>query len=418
MGMDRVLEKKKWTVRKILNISAIGLFVLFLLYLLVFRDKSSRLYVDAAQITIATVEAEKFQEFIPVDGVVYPKNTVYIDAVQGGIVERVYVEDGEWLMKGDTILKLSNANMELSLMEQETRIYEAINNLQNTLIGLDQTKFIRQKEIVQLQYEIDQAQRDFGRKKELYGEAVISDKEYEDAEREYNFSIKQLHISLELKKLDSISAIRRSRQIGMTIDRMQNNLDLLRENLEHLYVRAPIEGQLSSFSAEIGETKSAGEHLGQIDLRDGFKLQANIDERYISRVHIGQKAEVDFAGSTYHLAIDKIYTDVTNGFFQVDLFFEGEEPELIKRGQTLQVRLKFSSPTDAIVIKRGGFIQETGGNWVYILDASGTFAIKRPIRIGRQNTQYYEVKEGLQPGERVIISSYETFGGKQKLVFK
>ncbi|OQX80965.1 MAG: hypothetical protein B6D61_01235 [Bacteroidetes bacterium 4484_249] len=418
MGMDKVIEKKKWTTKKILNIAGISIFVIFILYLLFFRDKRSKLYVDKSQITIATVLTDKFQEFIPVDGVVFPRNTIYIDAVQGGFVEKVYVEDGAILKKGDTILKLSNANMELGLMEQETRIFEAINNLQNTKISLEQNKFYRQKEIVDLEYQIDQARRDFNRKEKLYNDSVISVKEYEDAKRENDFTLKQLDISLKLKKLDSISAANRSRQINITMNRMQDNLDMLRANLENLYIKAPTDGQLSSFSVEIGETKSSGEHLGQIDMKDGFKLKANIDERYISRVYIGQEAEFDFAGKTYLLSIKKIYTDVTNGSFQVDLFFEGEEPAQIKRGQTLQMRLKFSSATDAVIVKRGGFFQETGGNWIYIVDVSGEFATKRKIRIGRQNTNFYEVMEGLEPGEQVIISSYDAFGGKDKLVFK
>jgi len=418
MGMDKAIEKKKWTTKKILNIAGISIFVLFILYLLFFRDKRSKLYVDKSQITIASVLADKFQEFIPVDGVVFPRNTIYIDAVQGGFVEKVYVEDGALLNKGDTIMKLANANMELSLMEQETRIFEAINNLQNTKIGLEQNKFYRQSEIVEMQYQIDQTKRDFERKEQLYKEEVISDKEFEDAEREYQFTVKQLHISIELKKLDSISAANRSIQIGMTMERMEKNLDMLRENLENLYIKSPTAGQLSSFSVEIGETKSAGEHLGQIDMLDGFKLKANIDERYISRVYIGQLAEFDFAGKTYYLAIGKIYTNVTNGSFQVDLYFEGEQPDQIKRGQTVQLRLSFSSATEAIIVKRGGFFQETGGNWIYFVDPTGTFATKRKIRIGRQNTNYYEVMEGLEPGEQVIISSYDSFGSKEKLVFK
>ncbi len=418
MGMDKAIEKKKWTTKKILNIAGISIFLIFILYLLFFRDKRSKLYVDKTQITISSVQADKFQEFIPIDGVVLPKNTIYIDAVQGGFVEKIYVEDGAQLKKGDTILKLSNTNMELGQMETETRIYEAINNLENTKIGLEQNKFIRQSEIVDLQYTIDKSRLDFERKKQLYAEGVYSKKEFEDAQRDYDFTVKQMKISLELKKLDSISAVSRSKNIDATIIRMHNNLGLLKTTIENLYIKAPIEGQLSSFSAEIGETKAAGEHLGTIDLAEGFKLRANIDERYVSRVYIGQVAEFDFAGKTYNLAISKIYTDVTNGSFQVDLFFEGEEPGQIKRGQTLQIRLSFSSPTDAIIVKRGGFFQETGGNWIYIVDGSGEFATKRKIKIGRQNTNFYEVMEGLEPGEQVIISSYDSFGGKEKLVFK
>lgn len=367
---------------------------------------------------MATVLADKFQEFIPVDGVVYPRNTIYIDAVQGGIVEKVFVEDGAFLEVGDTILKLANANMELSFMEQETRIYEAINNLQNTKIGLEQNKYIRQKEIVQLQYEIDKTNRDFERKQQLFDELVISMKDFEDAKRDYEYTVKQLNISINLKKLDSVSSVARSRQINATMDRMGNNLKLLRTNLENLYIKSPTNGQLSSYSAEIGETKSAGEHLGQIDLHDGYLLRANIDERYISRAYIGQEAEFDFAGKTYSLEIGKIYTDVTNGSFQVDLYFTADEPDQIKRGQTLQLRLKFSSSSDAVIVKRGGFFQETGGNWIYVLDNSGDFAYKRKIKIGRQNTSFYEVLEGIEPGEKVIVSSYDNFGGKDKLVFK
>jgi HlyD family secretion protein len=418
MGMDRIIEKKKWTTSLILKIIGITVFLLFIVYLLFIRDRQSKLYIDRTQITVATVMEDKFQEFIPVDGVVFPKTTFFIDAVQGGIVEKIYVEDGAILKAGDTIMKLSNANLELSLMEQETRIFEAINNLQNTMIGLEQNKFHRQKEIVGIQYQIDQAQRDFARKKSLFQDEVISTKEYEDAEREHIFSLKQLEISLELKKLDSVSTVARSRQIETTISRMQENLDMLRLNLENLFVKAPAAGKLSSFNNEIGQTKLAGEQLGQIDMMDGFKLKANIDERYISRVYIGQEAAFDFAGQTYNLSIGKIYTDVAGGSFQVDLFFEEEEPAQIKRGQTLQLRLAFSSAADAVIVKRGGFFQTTGGNWIYVVDPSNDFAVKRTIRIGRQNTQFYEVLEGVEPGENVIISSYDAFGTKEKLVFK
>jgi len=416
--MDRAIEKKFWTTRKILNISAIAVFLVFLIYLLFIRDRRSKLYVNLSQITMTEVLKDKFQEFIPVDGIVYPKNTIYIDAVQGGIVERVFVEDGELLKDGDTILKLSNPNMELSFMEQETRIYEAINNLQNTKINLERNKFARQKEIVQLQYEIDQTNKDFTRKKQLFDQKVISDVEFEDASRDYGFTMKQHRISLDLKKLDSVAALTRTFQINNTISRMETNLDMLQLNLENLYIKAPAEGKLSSFSAEIGETKSPGERLGQIDKRDGYKLKARIDERYISRVYIDQPAEFDFPDKTYELEIKKIYSDVTNGSFEVDLLFTNEEPLHIKRGQTIQLKLKFSSPSDAIIVKRGGFFQTTGGNWIYVVDESGDAAFKRDIRIGRQNTGYYEVLEGLVPGEKVIVSSYDSFGNKDKLVFR
>jgi HlyD family secretion protein len=416
--MDRIIEKKRWTLRKILQIAGIAFFIFFLLYLLAFRDRSSRLNIEKAQITIAVVTEDKFQEFIPVDGIVQPKTTIYIDATLGGTVEKKYLEDGASVRKGDTILKLSNANMQLSYMDQETRMYDAINNLSNSRISLEQNKFLRQKEITSLLYEIDRVEKEFERAQQLYTDGVYTLKQFEDARRDYDFSKRQLTISLELQRLDSISTEDQKRQIAASIERMKTNLALLRNNMDKLLVRAPADGILSSFNVEIGETRNPGERLGQIDIMDGYKMRANIDERYVSRVVIGQEAEMDFNGKTFDLFVSKIYTGVTGGAFQVDMLFAGEVPENIKRGQTIQMRLKFSTATEALILKRGGFFQQTGGNWVYVVDPSEDVAIKRNIRLGRQNTKFYEVLEGLEPGEKVIVSSYETFGDKDKLILK
>jgi len=416
--MDKIIKKKKWTVKKILTIVGVSAFGLFIVYLLFIRDNKSKLYVNEEQLSIATVAASKFQEFIPVDGVVAPKTTVYIDAVMGGTVEEIYVEDGVLLQIGDSIIKLANANMELNYMDQETRMYDAINNLQNSKIALEQNKFMRQKEIVNLQYQIDEATKDFDRSETLYKDSVISTKEFEDASRDFGFTVKQLNLSMELQRLDSIAAEDQKRQIDASIMRMQNNLALLHKNMKKLLVIAPVDGQLSSFNAEIGETKGAGQRLGQIDVMDGYKLQANIDERYISRVTKGQEAEFDFSNQTYTLHIKKIYTEVAGGSFQVDLLFNGDPPGQIKRGQTVQLRLMFSSANNAVIVKRGGFFQETGGNWIYVVDPIGGYAEKRNIRIGRKNTKFYEVLEGLEPGEQVIVSSYDSFGNKDRLIFR
>lgn len=416
--MDRVIEKKTWTTGKILTLSGIAVFSVFLLWMLFFRDSRSKLYVQKNQITMAEVVEEKFQEFIPVDGVLLPRNTVYIDAVQGGVVDEVYVEDGAMLKKGDPILKLSNANMELSYMDQETRMYDAINNLANTLISIEQLKYTRQKEITELYYQLDKLKTDFNRKELFYKDKLISTKEFEDAERDYTYALNQLNITIKLKRLDSISGVRQSQQISSSMERMQNNLALLRRNMDNMTIKSPGNGKLSSFSVEIGETKTAGEHLGQIDIPGGFKVRANVDERYISRIFEGQEAEFDLGGKVFKLAVNKIYTNVTNGSFQVDLIFDGEEPENIKRGQTLQLRITFSGESDALTIRRGGFYQETGGNWIYVVDKDGTFAQKRNIKIGRQNLYSYEVLEGLSAGEKVIVSSYESFGDKERLIFK
>lgn len=416
--MDRAIKKKRWTPKKIATIVLSSAFGLFIIYLLFFRDNQSKLYVEKNQMSIATVKEDNFQEFIPVDGVVFPKHTIYIDAVQGGIVEKRYVEDGAIVKEGDSILKLKNADMELRYMEQETRLFQTLNDLETTKIGLQKNIYQQQRELVDVRYQIDKTKKNFNRQQQLYREKVISDKEFEDAERDYEYNMKQLKIQRKLMELDSIVAVRRNKQIEESMSRMENNLDLLRENLNNLVIKAPEDGKLSSFSAEIGETKNPGEHLGQIDQQKGYKLKARIDERYISRVFPGQLADIDFSGKTYEMQIHKIYSDVNNGAFEVDFHFTEEQPEGIKRGQTIQMRLKFSSAREAIVVKRGGFFQETGGNWIYVIDPTGSFATKREIRIGRQNTRYYEVLSGLQPGEEVIISSYDSFGKKDKLVFK
>jgi HlyD family secretion protein len=416
--MDRIIEKKKWTARKIIQYGAIAVFVLFLLYLFIFLDRSSRLNVGKDQVTIATVTLDNFQEFIPVDGVVQPRTTIYIDAVLGGTVEKKYVEDGAEVKKDDVILQLSNANMQLSYMDQETRMYDAINNLQNSRISLEQNKFLRQKEITNLLYQIDQVKSEYDRVTKLYDEGVYTLKEFQDSKRDFEYSSKQLLISLDLQRLDSISAEEQKRQISASVERMKANLTLLRSNMDKLLVRAPADGVLSSFNVEIGETRSEGERLGQIDIMDGYKMRASIDERYVSRIVTGQEAELDFGGKTYQLYVNKIYTGVTGGAFQVDMLFKDEVPVNIKRGQTIQMRLQFSTPTEALILKRGGFFQQTGGNWVYVVDPSGDFAVKRNIKLGRQNTRYYEVLEGLEAGEQVIISSYDNFGSKDKLVLK
>lgn len=416
--MDRIIEKKKWTTNKILAIGAIVFFLILVIWMFFFRDNRSSLYVNPAQLTIAEVEKGKFQEFIPVDGVVFPKNTIYIDAVQGGIVEKVYVEDGAILKKGDPILKLANANMELSYMDQETRMYDALNNLSNTRISIEQLAYTRQKEITEIQYQIDKLKTDFYRKRKFFSDSLISRKDFEDAERDYTYSLKQLQITLNLRKLDSISGVAQGNQINSSVERMRNNLALLRQNMDNMTIKSPADGKLSSFIVEIGETKGAGEHLGQIDMLDGFKIRAGIDERYISRVYTGQPAEFDLGGKVYHLEINKIYTEVTNGSFQVDLFFTGDQPDDIKRGQTVQLRVQFSGANDALIVKRGGFFQETGGNWIFVVDPSGKYAVRRKIKIGRQNINSYELLEGLEPGEKVIVSSYDSFGDKEKLIFR
>ncbi len=416
--MDRIIKKKKWTPKKIATITGSSLLLFFIIYLIFFRDSGSRLYIDSSRVTIAEVRQGSFQEFIPVDGVVQPIVTIYVDAVFGGRVEEIYVRDGAVVEAGDEILRLSNASIEMDYMYRENNIYDVLNNYQNTRLALEQNKFNLERQIVDLKYQLDISKKDYERKKQLYEKEVISLEEYENAERDYNYTLKKLDIAKRTLEHDSIYTATQMAGIKESIERMQHNLKLVSRNLDNLTIRAPINGRLSSFNVERGETKTAGENIGQIDVLDGYKLQARIDERYLNRTFIGQKAEFEYSGEKYELEISKIYSTITGGAFDADLNFKGEEPEGIRRGQTLQLRLEFSGVADAIKIPRGGFYQETGGNWIYVVDPSGNHATKRPIRIGRQNINHYEVLEGLEPGEKVIVSSYDAFGGKDRLIFR
>jgi HlyD family secretion protein len=418
LKMDRIIEKKKWPPRKIALIAGVVIFGIFIVYLLFFRDKSSRLYVDQGKMTIATVQQGSFQEFIPVDGVVQPIVTIYLDAVFGGRVEEIFVRDGAHVDEGDKILRLSNASIEMDYMYRENNLLEVLNNYQNTRLALERNKFTLERQMADLDYQRDIATKDYHRKKEFFSKGHISVEEFENAEREYNIATSRYDIAYRSMQHDSIYTQTQMIQIRESIDRMQDNLRMLNRNLENLTITAPISGQLSSFGVERGETKTSGENLGQIDVLDGFKLRARIDERYINRTFVGQMAEFDYTGQNYKLEIQKIYSNITGGAFEVDLHFVDGMPEGIRRGQTIQLRLQFSGVADAMIIPRGGFYQETGGNWIYVLDPSGSQATKRRIRIGRQNIHHYEVLEGLQPDERVIVSSYDAFGGKDRLIFR
>ncbi len=416
--MDKIIKKKKWTAKKISSIAGIALFGVFVVYLMFFRDSSSRLYVDKDKMTIASVEQGRFQEFIPVDGVVQPIVTIYVDAVFGGRVEEIFVRDGAQVEEGDKILRLSNANVEMSYMQQENQALEVLDRVQNTRLGLERNMFPLERQLADLEYRLDIARKDYMRKKSFYEQGVIADEEFENAEREYNFAKRHFEIGLRTMQHDSLYVSTQLEQLNQSISRLEENIHMLHDNLDNLIVRAPISGQLSSFNSERGETKSSGENLGQIDVLDGFRLRARIDERYINRTYVGQPASFEYGGEAFDLEISKIYSNITGVAFEVDMQFNGNEPQGIRRGQTIQLRLQFSGVADALIIPRGGFYQETGGNWIYVVDPSGSQAVRRPIRIGRQNIHHYEVLEGLEPGERVITSSYDAFGAKDRLIFR
>lgn len=417
--MDRVIRKKKWTSKKIAAIAGGSILLLFILYLIFFQDKSNKLYIEKEKLSVDEVVKSPFQEFIPVDGVVQPKTTIFVDAVFGGRVEEIYVRDGAIVEKDDRILRLSNSSLQMDYMNRENQLYDVLNNLQNSKLSIEQNRFMLEKQLVEIDYQLDKARIDYHRKEKLYADKLISNEVYENAKRDLDYLSKQKAIAVKSLKHDSIFTIAQMGQIRESINRMQNNLVMLKSNLDNLVIKAPVSGQLSGFNSEIGETKNAGENLAQIDVPQGYKLRARIDERYVNRTIIGQEAEFEYEGKTFFLTVSKIYSEVKQGSFEVDLFFvDNIAPESIRRGQTIQLKLKFSGLTDAITIPRGGFYQQTGGNWIFVVDQSGSYAVKRKIKIGRQNIYRYEVLEGLEAGEKVIVSSYESFGDKDKIVFK
>jgi len=416
--MDRQIKKKKWTLKRIAWMTAGAAVLFFIVYYIFFGDHSSKLNVRTERITISTVREDLFQEFIPVTGNVIPINTVYLDAIEGGIVEKRFLEAGTYVEKGDKILRLRNTNLLLDIMYREAELFQQSNNLRNTQLAMAQNQLQLRAQILDLDYQIRTQKRNYERYKELFEKNLVAEQEYQDAKDRYDYLVRNRELSLLRHQQDSLFQITQIQQIEASLERMRNNLALASENLENLTLKAPISGQLTALNAEIGESKTRGERLGQIDVLDGFKVRVRIDEHYIARIDPGQKGKFTFDNQEYTLSITKVYPEVLNGRFEVDMEFDSEEPEGIRRGQTLHIRLELGNLSEAILLSAGGFYQKTGGQWVYVVDESGEFAYKRDIRLGRQNPEAYEVLEGLEPGEKVITSSYDSYGDVDKLILK
>ena len=416
--VDRKIEKKPLYKRRKFWISSGGGVLFFILIILILTDTGSKLNVEADKITISTVSEGDFQEFIPVTGTVLPQTTYYLDAILGGTVEQKFVEEGAMLKKGDKILRLSNTDFQLSALQQESFAYQQINDARNTRLQIEQNSISLQTRLVDVNYSYINSKQLFDRAKVMWEKKLISLQEFEQSKDNYYHDKEQMKLAEENWQKDSVLKQSQLSQINEAIKRLQANLGLIRENLDNLTVKAPISGQLTSLNAEIGQSKSPGSQLGQIDALDGFKVRADIDEFYIARVVKGLHATVEIDGKNYKLVIIKVFPEVKNGKFQVDMNFDGDVPEGIRRGQTLQIRLQLSERTKALLLTRGGFYQKTGGQWVFILNSSGSEAVKRSISLGRQNPDYFEVLSGFKPGDKVVTSSYDNFGDVDKLIIK
>lgn len=417
--MDRKIEKKPLYKRRNFQLGIAGGIIFLILIILIISDTGSKLNVEKDKITISEVSKGDFQEFIPVTGNIMPITTVFLDAVQGGAVEKKYVEEGAMLKKGENILKLSNTNVQLGALQQETFAYQQINDARNSRLSIEQNTINLKRSMLDVQLNYETAKRNYEREKVLFEKKLTSKESFDSARDSYNNSVLQRQLAQENLKKDSLRSVSQLEQIDQSIQRLQVNLGLIRESIDNLTIKAPISGQLTALNAEIGQSKSIGERLGQIDVLNDYKVRAEIDEFYISRVNTGQEGSVDINGKEYRLVIKKVFPEVTNGKFQVDMIFKNDKaPEKLRRGQTLQIRLELGDLTKTLLLARGGFYQKTGGQWVFVVDPSGNNAVKQQIKLGRQNPDYFEVLDGLKPGDKVITSSYDTYGDIDKLVLK
>lgn len=417
-GMDRKIKKKKWPPMKIAAWTASGAFVLFMLYLFIFKLNRSALNVQTERLTISTVERGPFQEFIPVQGNVLPIYQHYLTAMEGGQVEEIFVQAGAMVKQGEPIVRLANTNLLLDIMWREAELFQQSNNLRNTRLSMEQYSLQLSQTLEDIDSELQRQKRVYDRYARLIQEKLISQHEFELSRDLYEHLVRKKALTEQSMANEIKFRQAQIEALEESLQRMRTNLEIVKTKQENLTIRAPVSGLLSALSVEIGQSKAPGERLGQVDILEGFRVRAPVDELYLPRVEVGKPGEFDHAGKTYRLKVNRIYPEVREGRFELDMAFDGAEPEGITRGQTYHIRLFLSDVSEGLLLAKGGFFQSTGGNWAYVVDKSGGMAEKRKIRVGRQNTQVYEILEGLEAGERVITSSYESYGDIERLILK
>ena len=418
MGMDRKIEKKGISKRAIAVIVLVVAAVAFFLFSYYGLDTRSSQTVSREQVMIREITRDTFQEYIEVSGVIQPLQSTILDAVEGGVVQEVFVQSGETVSAGDTLLTLSNSNLQLNVLQQEAGLYDQINNVRNSRLNLEQNNLRLREDLASAETQLDLLQPRFERDSTLFAQELISPQEFEETRQAYRFQQRRYQLNYESFQKDSLQLQTQLTQLDNSEERMWRSLEGVQQILDNLVVTAPISGQLSTVELNQGQSISQGERLGQIDQMDGYKVRVDIDEFYLSRVSTGLEGSFPFAGSRYDLVISRIYPVIQDGSFKVDMDFTGETPDGIRRGQTVRVRLELGDQTEAILLARGGFFQETGGNWIYKIDESENRAYRQPIRLGRGNTQYFEILEGLEPGDSVIVSGYGSFSGSDVIVLE
>lgn len=414
--MDKQLKKKKWTVKKVATYGGIALFVVFIGYQFIFADRRSKLKIERDKITISEVKRGVFQEFIPQTGTVEPSRTVYLDAIEGGTIKRVVAESGAMVKVGDIILELSNLSREIQVLQQEASLNQSINELRQTRLSLTQNDLQQQQTLAEVDKELAKLVPQYKRQKSLYEKKLVSKQDFESVEADYLFNLKRREITYTVYKADSIQRIRQVQDIITSEEKMMQSLVAAGQILDNLVIRAPIDGQLSRPQLDPGQSVNNGQRLGWIDVVGSYKVKVPIDELYLPRITTGLHATTTFNNKDYELEIMYIYPGVTNGRFEVDMNFIGEAPKGIRRGQSLRLRIELGQSSEELLLPVGGFYKDTGGNWVYVLE-DGNRAVKRDIKLGRKSgAENFEVLEGLNPGDKVITSSYENFGTNEVLL--
>ncbi|MCY1719275.1 efflux RND transporter periplasmic adaptor subunit [Prolixibacteraceae bacterium Z1-6] len=416
--MDRKIEKKKGLRPKHILWIAGGLAFAFLLYKVVLGSSGTVYRADRDKLTISTVEAGAFNDYITAIGQVEPITTIYLDVEEGGKVEEIFIEEGEMIKKGDVILRLKNNDLNTTIMNSESQLAYHANELRNTQINIDQQQIYNKRSKLEVDLKIKQAQRKYKQYEALYNEDLIAREEYLQAKEDYELSEQEKQLTYLKFEQDSVFRSNQKKNMDESLENMKQNLAMARLRLDNLNVKAPADGQLGLLNAKIGESISRGQRIGMVNILTDFKIKALLDEHYIDRVRRELTASFERNGTNYTLQVKKVYPEVREGQFEIDMVFTGEKPDNIRTGQTYHTKLELGQPEQAILVPKGSFFQSTGGQWVYVLNENETEAVKRSIRIGKQNPQYYEVLEGLEAGEKVITSSYDLFGDNDKIVFK
>jgi len=416
--MDKVIPKKKGLQKKHIGYIAIGLAVVVLAYMAFFADRTSTYKVEKDKLIIETVTEGQFNDYITVPGTVEPISTIFLDAQEGGRVEEKIVEEGSMVKKGEVILRLSNPDLYLNILNSEGDLAYKENLLRNTQIQMEQDKLQIKRDLVTISYDIERKVRNFHQNETLIKDSLISKEEYLRSKEDMEMAIQSKELFIERRTQDSLFRSVNVETMKNDLINMRKNLALVKDRVKNLNVTAPVDGQLGLLTPEIGQNINRGENMGQINVLTSYKVSAQIDEHYIDRVRAQLNATLDRQGIKFDLTVRRVFPEVRNGTFKIEMIFRDSMPDNIRTGQTYYISLQLGQPKKSVLVPIGGFFQETGGQWIFVLDPTESFATKRNISIGRKNPKYYEVLEGLKPGEKVIVSGYETFGKNEKLILK